>query len=88
MTLDKMEELQNIIEDYINLAQSRHFVKDEDLPRYLEKMRDHWADLVEYVDSEVENARQDVWTKRQRSVLAAPDKTFYELPRSNKNIGV
>ena len=41
MTLEKMEELQNIIEDYINLAQSRHFVVEEDLSSYMEKMRDH-----------------------------------------------
>jgi hypothetical protein len=57
MTLEKMEELQNVIEDYIRLAEQRHFIKDEDLPRYMEKMRDYFADLVEYVDSELEQAR-------------------------------
>ena len=63
MTLEKQEELQNIIEDYINLAQSRHFVKDEDLAGYMEKMRDHWANLVEYVDSEVANAPCEICSK-------------------------
>ena len=59
MTLEKMEELQDIIEDYINLAQSRHFVVEEDLSSYMEKMRDHWATLVEYIDKELQKAREE-----------------------------
>jgi len=54
---DWEESLQaEVLDDYLRLANSKHYIKEEDMPEYMEEMRNHYKKLLAFISSSITQA--------------------------------
>jgi len=44
------------LDDYLRLANSKYYIKEEDMPEYMEEMRNHYKKLVAFISSSIQQA--------------------------------